>query len=393
MKNLLFPLLFLIACTAQQESTITSIETPALSQSAEPSLFTDKSGITYLSWIEKKDSVDIFKYSTLENDQWSKPIEISASNNWFVNWADYPMFSANGEGKFASHILRRSADGKFTYDVDMLLSTNGIDWKTVLLNTDNKQAEHGFVTHIPYGENIFVTWLDGRNTVMEGMENMGNHEGHHGVMSIRAAVLDYEGNRINEWELDNKTCDCCQTTAAITDNGPIVIYRDRSDEEIRDMSIVRLVNNEWTTPKKIFNDHWKIAGCPVNGPRVAAIGNTLAVAWFAAPDNKAQVKVTFSHDGGETFQEPIQIDEGNPIGRVDIVMIDKANAFVSWMEGTDIRFRKVSSNMKLGQPETLANSSSSRSSGFPQMELSKDKLIFAWTDDSLKVVRTARVDF
>ncbi len=394
MRLTLLPLILLLACSSQQPSqpTVTEIETPALSPSAEPTLFTDKKGITYLSWVEKKDSVHVLKYASLEDDHWSSPVEITSGNNWFVNWADYPMLSTNGT-QFASHVLRRSANGKFTYDVDLFLSADGKNWKSpVLLNTDNKHAEHGFVTHIPYAENIFVTWLDGRNTVMEGMETE-DHDGHHGSMSLRAAVLDYNGNRINEWELDAKTCDCCQTTAALTDNGPVVIYRDRSDEEIRDMSIVRLVNGEWTAPQTIFNDHWKIAGCPVNGPRVSAIGNTLAVAWFAAPENKAQVKVIFSDDGGETFSNPIQIDQGSPIGRVDVVLIDEKKAVVSWMEGTAIKIITVNRDGTKGAASTVATSSESRSSGFPQMEKSRDQLVFAWTDDSLKVVRTAKLDF
>ena len=209
--RLLLPLLVLLACTPQQESrpTITAIETPTLSASAEPSLFTDKNGITYLSWIEKKDTLDSFNYSTLENDHWSAPITIASSNSWFVNWADYPMLSTDGNGNFVGHILSRSADGTYTYDVQLLFSNDGKKWNPILLNDDGKQAEHGFVTHIPYNNNVFVTWLDGRNTVMEGMENM-EHEGHHGAMSIRAALLDYNGNKISEWELDNKTCDCCQ---------------------------------------------------------------------------------------------------------------------------------------------------------------------------------------
>lgn len=393
MRLTLLPLIILLACSSQRESepTISAIETPALSPSAEPSLFTDKNGTVYLSWVEKVDTTHTFRYSKLEATNWSPAIEIANGNSWFVNWADYPMLSTDGNGNFMGHVLSKSATGTYTYDVNLFVSKDGNNWTNPsLLNTDGKQAEHGFVTHLPYNENVFATWLDGRNTVMEGMENMEHHDGHHGAMSIRAAVLDYNGNKINEWELDNKTCDCCQTTAAITSSGPIVIYRDRSDDEIRDMSIVRFVNGEWTAPKPIFKDDWKIAGCPVNGPRVVAIGNTLAVAWFAAPEGKAQVKVAFSKDGGENFGEPIQIDEGSPIGRVDVVLLDTENAMVSWMEGTAIKINKINIDGTKGNPITVATSSESRSSGFPQMEKSGDHLVFAWTDDSLKIVRTAK---
>ena len=257
------------------------------------------------------------------------------------------------------------------------------------MHEDGKQAEHGFVTLIPYEDNFLVSWLDGRNTVMEGMEGMDHHEGHHGVMSLRAAIIDHSGKKINEWELDDRTCDCCQTTAAITNNGPVVIYRDRSDKEIRDMSIVRFINGSWTKPQPVFEDNWKISGCPVNGPRSASLGNTLTVAWFSAPNGNPIVNVVFSTDGGASFGKPIRIDEGKAIGRVDVTMLDEHSAMVSWMEGGDIKVVMVNQDGTKGTPVTISHSSEARSSGFPQMTRSGNELIFAWTDDHDKIVKVA----
>ncbi len=398
-------LLSLFACTQEKKNmkstlVMSPLESPAGEQSAEPYLFTDTNGIPYLSWVEKKDSVHQFKYAKMEAGQWSAPSMIASSNNWFVNWADYPMIATDGGENFIAHVLSKTVSTSYSYDIKMYTSADrGQAWNnSFLLHDDGKVAEHGFVTLLPYQENLFVAWLDGRNTVMEGMEgtegmeNMGGHEGgHHGAMSLRGAILDYSGKKINEWELDNKTCDCCQTGAAITDNGPIVVYRDRSDEEIRDMSIVRLVNGEWTAPKTIFPDNWKIAGCPVNGPKAVAIGNTLAVAWFTISEEEALVNVIFSTDGGATFEKPIRVDNGKAIGRVDIVMLDKDNAMVSWMEGTDIKVVKINRNRSKDTPIVIATSSESRSSGFPQMTKSGNDLVFAWTDDAEKKVKVASI--
>jgi len=387
-----FVLFLLGGCTVTKESkpaAIHILSSPAGSSSGEPHLFSDDAGNVYLSWVEKKAKRGEFKFSALKDNQWSEPILIDSGSNWFVNWADYPMI-ASSKGKFVAHYLEKSGEGTYAYDVKITTSLDsGKTWRSAsILHDDGKQAEHGFVSLIPYGGNFLVTWLDGRNTVMEGMEGM-DHEGHHGAMSLRAAIIDQEGTKLNEWELDNKTCDCCQTTAAITDNGPVVVYRDRSDEEIRDMSIVRLVNGEWTAPQSIFQDNWKIAGCPVNGPRSASMGNTLVTAWFSSPENKAMVNVVFSSDGGAAFGKPIRIDEGNPIGRVDIVLLDAETAMVSWMEGSDIKVLKVKQDGSKGQAITLASSSEGRSSGFPQMTKSGNTLIFAWTDDKEKSIKTA----
>lgn len=389
-----------VACSVkkssiEQTSEIKILSSPSKSTSGEPFLFTDKDSTVYLSWIETSADKTILKFSSLQNNQWSDPMIIATGNTWFVNWADYPMIATNGK-QFVAHFLDKSGEGTYAYDVKLTTSgDSGNKWtEPQVLHDDGKKVEHGFVTLLPYGENFFVTWLDGRNTEMEGMKEMkgmDHHDGHHGAMSLRAAVIDAKGNKIKEWELDNKTCDCCQTSAAITTNGPVVVYRDRSDKEIRDMSIVRFIDGQWSEPQTIHNDNWKIAGCPVNGPRVAWENNNLAVAWFSAATDTSQVNVIFSTDGGATFGRPIRVDEGTAIGRVDIVMIDDKSVMVSWMEGTIIKVAKVHSDGVKEPSIIIASSSESRSSGFPQMTKSGNQLIFAWRDDNEKNIKVASI--
>ncbi len=387
------------ACAPQKDKpltfTVTELSVPADSLSSVPHLTTDPKGGVWLSWVEKRPDSSRFLFSRLEQTTWTKPAVIAKGSTWFINWADYPMISSDGGSNLVAHLLNKSGQSTYAYDVQVFTSPDGgTTWrKPFLLHDDAKQAEHGFVTLVPYGDKVFVSWLDGRNTFMEGMENMKgmDHSGHHGAMSLRAAIMDYDGKKTAEWELDNKTCDCCQTTAAITDKGPIVIYRDRSDAEIRDMSIVRWVNGTWTSPKPIHSDNWKIAGCPVNGPRVSATGSRVAVAWFSAATQPAHVNVVFSTDSGETFGDAVSIDEGNAIGRVDIEWFDDHRAIVSWMEGAKIKASVVHTDGTKETPFTIAESSEARSSGFPQMTRSGNQLVFAWTDDSEKRIKAAGV--
>lgn len=372
--------------TEEKTSELQAMQSPVDSVSAEPYLFTDKNGVVYLSWITKDPEKSTLKYSTYKDGKWSTPFVIASGDNWFVNWADYPLIASDGSGNIVSHFLQKSEKGTYTYDVKVTASSDsGKSWSDpVILHDDGKKAEHGFVSVVPYNENYFISWLDGRNAVME--EGKG-----HGQMTIRGAILDKTGKKLNEWELDNRVCDCCQTSAAITSSGPVVVYRDRSDSEIRDMSIVRYVNGKWTQPKSIFADNWKIEGCPVNGPRVDANGNNVAVAWFTSPENNSQVNVAFSQDGGSTFSNPIRIDEGQALGRVDIVLIDEKTAMVSWMEGSVIKAARIYSDGKKESSVTIASSSESRSSGFPQMTRTGNQVIFAWTDNNEKTIKVASI--
>ena len=172
-------------------------------------------------------------------------------------------------------------------------------------------------------------------------------------------------------------------------------------DEIRDIYIVRQVKGEWTKPKAMHADGWKIKGCPVNGPKAAAIGNTLAVAWFTEAHKKPRVQLTFSTDGGANFQVPIQIATGKVLGRVDVFLIDSDAAVVSWMEIEDekelqtaiLKSVKVSQKGKLSAIHNVATLDASRKTGFPQMERVGNQILFAWTDvsKSRSEVKTASV--
>jgi len=394
--------LFFSGCKEEtrQEQISTSFATeiipsPTGINSSLPYLFSNGNQ-TLMSWVEKEgDSLTKLKYSNWEDGKWQSAHEIVQGTDWFVNWADFPMI-AEHKGNLWSHVLKKSTMGTYSYDVKMNVLQSGSDtWKTNLsLHTDGTPTEHGFVTVVPYKDAFFVNWLDGRNTVE-------NSEGERGAMTIRAAEVAADGSITKDTQLDAKTCDCCQTTAAITANGPVVLYRDRSDDEIRDIYIVRQVKGEWTKPKAMHADGWKIKGCPVNGPKAAAIGNTLAVAWFTEAHKKPRVQLTFSTDGGANFQVPIQIATGKVLGRVDVFLIDSDAAVVSWMEIEDkkellkavLKTVKVSQKGKLSAIHNVATLDASRKTGFPQMERVGNQILFAWTDvsKSRSEVKTASV--
>ncbi|MFY9572527.1 MAG: hypothetical protein WAV20_14095, partial [Blastocatellia bacterium] len=162
----------------------------------------------------------------------------------------------------------------------------------------------------------------------------------------------------------------------------------------RDISVVRFSKRGWTEPRTVNADGWEIHGCPVNGPSVSAEGKRVAVAWFTAAKDTPRVKVVFSRDAGETFDQPIQVDEGSPVGRVDVLMLTDGSAMVSWLErtakGGEVKVRRIRPNGSRDESITVAASSAARASGFPQMAFTGNEIIFAWTDPGTpSTVRTA----
>jgi|TARA_B100000678_G_scaffold112508_1_gene94123 hypothetical protein len=367
------------------------IASPAPLNSSLSRVVTDSTGRVYLSWVTQKEAMATLFYSTLVNGAWSAPEIISQGTDWFNNWADFPSLMVNKDS-MAAHWLRMSAAGTYDYDVQAAfynLDTN--DWSEgITIHKDGISAEHGFVSMLPMSEGqTFISWLDGRETIRGGNEETGS-------MTLRAGIFNKAGETVSEWELDHRVCDCCQTSAAMSSTGPLVVYRDRSEKEIRDIYFTRYVNGKWTEPTAIHNDGWEIAGCPVNGPSVAANGNQVAVSWFTAKDDAPMVKLAISNDGGETFSAPTLVAEQNTNGRVGTTILESGNIAVSWMDTEEPRAKIMltlyNAEAKLLENTQIATSSASRRSGFPVIVSAGNDVYVTWTQiGSAMQVRVARV--
>lgn len=364
---------------------VTPIDAPAGLLSGEPNLAVDSRGRVYLSWLERKaDSTVALHLAVRDGDRWSTPSTVTSRSDLFVNWADFPSVFVAPSGRVVMHWLQKRPGGKYSYDVFTRQSTDdGATWSEPrMLHDDNVAAEHGFVSFFAAdGDSIEAVWLDGRAT---GGGEHDDHAASRGAMQLGNTRIGPDGGIARSTLIDNRICDCCQTSAAMTSRGPVVVYRDRSPDEIRDIGILRRVDGKWTEPALVHADGWHIEGCPVNGPQVVADGDRVAVAWFTGARDTARVNVAFSSDAGATFSTPVRVDDGNPAGRVDVEFDGAGRAMVSWLErvgdaGAEVRLRSVTPDGTKSPTIVVASSAAARSSGFPRMVRSGDQLVFAWT--------------
>ena len=394
----IFCCILFIACNTDTKKASTAVANKTeiklkTKHSGEPNLHSSNSGDLFISWVEyENDSVDVLKFSQLKNGTWTEGKEISRGQNWFVNWADFPSIISINDSTMTAHWLQTSASGTYDYDVRISQSRDGGNtWKpSIIPHRDCINAEHGFVSLLPSPEGkTLAVWLDGRNT-----KNEVNN-----AMTLRTATIDHDGNLSDESELDSRVCDCCQTGATWTSKGPLVVYRDRTEDEIRDISYVKKTNGVWSKPKSIVKDNWKISGCPVNGPSIDSHDSLVVVSWFTSADEEPSVYAALSRDYGETFSNHLRIDEGNAIGRVDI-KIDDNRIIVSWMEDNkdnkqdaEIKLRIIQPDFKTSQVFKVASNSSSRASGFPQLKTQNNNIIMAWTEvgDTSTLVKTYKI--
>ncbi|MDF1695243.1 MAG: hypothetical protein P1U56_05400 [Saprospiraceae bacterium] len=345
--------------------------------------------ITYIQ--QKADGNDALILRHLINDSLYTPIEIAHGKNWFVNWADIPSIvnlDKNGN-RLLAHWLQMSASGTYDYDIQYSVSNDkGKSWgPPSILHDDGVKAEHGFVSMCTTPTGAFITWLDGRNTKTpfsstSERNDDSHHDNHnhqdHLPMTLRSAWIDQNGKKSKDIEIDNRVCDCCQTDAILTKSGPVVVFRDRDENEVRDISIAKFKNGKWAI-KRIHRDNWKIAGCPVNGPAVAYKNGIMAVAWYTQMNDIAKVYLSISRDDGETFSEqPILIDDVDVIGRVDVTINSRDEALVTWMRSSeqeaDIYCRLYHEHIGLYPPQKLLPTSRERKSGFPILEYSGETI-------------------
>jgi hypothetical protein len=361
---------------ASDRLRVEPLPSPAAEESLTPFLSASTRGL-HLSWLEKTAKGHRLRYARWDGSRWTEPSTIRSSDRFFANWADFPSVLPFGEGRFAAHWLEKSASGTYEYDVFIAISDDGgKTWGPgEKPHRDGTLSEHGFVSLAREGDGFRAVWLDGRNFRNDAADD---------EMALMSTGFDGT-SFVEETSLDSRVCECCQTAMAPIEGGFFVAYRDRSPEEIRDISGVRFAAGRWSEPRTLVNDGWHLTGCPVNGPQVAADGNRLALAWFSASKDDPRVQVVFSDDGGETFGEPLRVDSGQALGRVDVELLG-SDALVSWLaranRGGEIRARLISASGGGSESITVARTGADRASGFPRTAGYQGAIYVAWTENA-----------
>jgi hypothetical protein len=307
--------------------------------------------------------------------------DVTQRGDFFVNWADFPSVTPVGPAgeRWVAHWLQRGPEGGYDYGVRLAESHDrGGSWSEAWTpHEDATPTEHGFVSVIPGDDGYGVLWLDGRRFA-EGVSRM----------QLRSRRGGAEGGAGPERVVDELVCDCCQTDMASTPSGAIAVYRNRTEDEIRDIHAARWdrAADEWVELGPVHDDGWEIGGCPVNGPAVASNGTATAVAWFTAAGDRPVVQVaTGGADGGD-FGVPVRVDLGAPVGRVDVRFGPDGDPRVLWMESrpdgrAELLLVRVRADGSVDEPARVAELDAARGTGFPRFSFLADgDALVAWTD-------------
>ena len=191
------------------------------------------------------------KFAERTASGWSPPRSVASGTDLLVNAADVPSVRALSDGTLAAHWMQANGPDPEAYNLRLAWSKDsGATWsRPTTPHHDGTKTQHGFASlfQVP-GGGLGLVWLDGRATNPESAHATDN-------MSLRAAVYSKNGTELSEKAIDTRVCDCCPTSVATTSDGPVVAFRNRSDKEVRDIFVTRLVAGHWSTPAAVIQDN------------------------------------------------------------------------------------------------------------------------------------------
>jgi hypothetical protein len=387
----------LILCCAlffpQTDNPVDAIRNPKLEVVELPELaieggkyptITQVGEVLYVSYFAIKDNIARLEQRRLIDGKFTAPTLISASENLMVNWADTPRFAVGKDGSSIITWLESNGHGygiKYMFSRESGAAYTDAKW----LHQDQRGAEHGFVSLVALSDGgFFAAWLQGGDFGVDGVYQT----------SLIGLVINADGSLREEFVLDDKVCDCCDTDAEIFSSGNVVVtFRDRNDDEERDIYYVRgnpLEPKSFSAAKSLALDNWKPDGCPVNGPAIASFGrHTSALTYSDKKWSTPRLQIAQSKGGGKKFGIASILSAKDTIGRADIAYLPEGIPVAAWLHTIEDEVWWVAKAVpRKGMPgprKKISKSSIARNSGFISLASTADGVIACYNQgDSLR---------
>jgi hypothetical protein len=368
-------------CHSNRAESLTSrslreIKSPTANGALSPKVTARSDGGVILSWLEPQgDTVAALRFSVWRNEAWSEPTTIAAAQPFSRHPSESPGVVALSDRSLIAYWSQKPPKEKTpTQEVDVYFSVStdrGLHWTSpTLANRPGTGEENSYPSAAPVDDKrAALIWLDGANWTKQKR------------VALTSRTVHSDGSTTEATVIDPDTCTCCPTSLVRTDSGLIAAYRGHTPENIRDISLLRNNQGQWSQPHLAHVDNWHFAGCPVNGPHLDADRKRAVIAWFTAAQDQPTVNLAFSNDGGANFSAPIRVDEGNAMGRAQVVLLPGHSAVVLWLEHvsgtTRLLVRAVHED---GVMETPTEVSRGSDLGYPHAARAADGILITWTE-------------
>ena len=379
---------------ADSRPTFSRVELSERPTGGQPSVALERDRGFIVTWQSTTQNATSLNWIALNFDgQQTGRGVIARGSNWFVNWADIPALAVLDNGDWVAFWLERNDPSMPEgYDIRVVRSTDrGATWSTpVSPHRDGTKTQHGFVSMIAAGsDRVLVSWLDGRLAAAAN-PNSSSHSAHDhedAPMTLRSAVLNRDNQISEELAIDEQSCSCCQTDMARWGDQSMIVYRDRTDEEIRDIAVAQRSSTRWGLPKRIHDDGWKIEGCPVNGPAIAVGNGRGMVFWPTFVDDQMTLRYVVAESPDALANGPrmneLQLPAA-PSGRVDAVTWHDG-FLMTWISrakdrpAVEVAVLDAQGRIELGAP-IAEPALRGRSTGFPRVASDGKRGLVVWPE-------------
>lgn len=156
-------------------------------------------------------------------------------------------------------------------------------------------------------------------------------------------VVSKNGVMQPEKLIDPVVCDCCPINLFVDGTGALnVIYRDNNDN-IRDMAKMVSTDNAETFSKSqiLYNDGWKIMGCPHSGAVSSTTEKGALISWFSGAESEKGIRLA-TQDGKKllVINDPSAKNQALVGGAQASVLLWEQNKAEDGL--SQIAFRKIS---------------------------------------------------
>ena len=350
-------------------------------------------GTLLASWIEpENDTVWKLQYAKLESERWSVPQKIAeGGREWFVNWADTPQMGqySGPDGPLLASWLVKS-DRRNPYNHHILLShsdPDGQNWQPPFHpHPTGVPAFFGLHRFVPLSDtSMLMIWMDGRTTQVRDPRSGRLFPNPDGGLYLHAAEIHPSGLVSNETVLDSTISQLCPFDAVRTADGVLLAYRDHQSGNVKDIAVKAYHRGQWHPSRLLHPDGWQFSHLSMEGPALAAQERQVVVAWFSSPNDTARVQLAFSPDGGQTFGPPVRVDEGRPVGKVDVEWTARGHALVSWVENQEdagrLMLAEVAPSGQIRRKVSVAPIPTAPTFGFPVLATNDKNVFLFWKQE------------
>lgn len=358
---------------------VEEIENPADEISILTDLVKGADGRLYLSWLVTGEDGGL-RFARWEGERWSEARTIVRQRLVFT--ADGPVLAVLEDGTLAAYWLEPL--GMHSYGVRTSLSRDGGDtWSSPSFPHGTEGSTRRRLSLVPIAEDSFgLFWV---NPLPDD--------------ELRCITISRDGILGEERLIDEDGSQYAfAEPVAPGGRGAILARGKRSSNDSRVTVTVSAVTKEVVEVIASFEERASEGPAVISSPVVARSGETVVVAWFARTDAEAEddsrILLRVSRDGGETFGPSRRVDDGSPLGRIDLAIIDPDTVVVSWLEkhgdGAELRVRSVSAATVV-QESRFVSASASRN-WFPSLAVVGSRLFLAWSVDPFGRVRTVSLE-